>query len=127
MKEQHKKIKKITNNYILIFRRKKRICKMVQQLVLDIRKLFNMVQDGVVPSKICDMMESIKENNSDKDFYSGFINHLQKAMIFYKAEKAVERVMDFVAIFTTFATIKKQNDKVCQPQYHIYFKLYFKE
>ena len=84
------------------------------ELILEIRKLFNMAQDGVVPSKICDMMEDIKENNNEKDFYSGFINHLQKAMIFYKAEKAVERVMDFVATFTTFATIKKQNEKVCQ-------------
>ena len=85
---------------------------MVQELVLEIRKLFNMAQDGIVPSKLCTMMEGIKEKSTEKDFYSGFISHLQKAMIFYKAEKTVERVMEFVATFTTFATIKKQNDKV---------------
>ena len=79
--------------------------------LVEMRKLFNMAQDGVVPSKLCDLMESIQIESEEEQFNSNFINHLQKTMIFYKAEKCVERVMDFVASFTTFATLKKQKEQ----------------
>uniref|UniRef100_A0A7M6DLJ3 Nuclear condensin complex subunit 3 C-terminal domain-containing protein n=1 Tax=Clytia hemisphaerica TaxID=252671 RepID=A0A7M6DLJ3_9CNID len=83
---------------------------MADNLVSEMRKLFNMAQDGVVASKLCNMMEDIQKNNNEDAFYAGFINHLQKAMVFYNAATCVERVMEFAAAFTTFATIKKQKE-----------------
>jgi len=79
--------------------------------LLEMRKLFNMAQDGVVPSKLCDLMEGIQIESEEEQFNENFISHLQKTMVFYKTEKCVERVMDFVASFTTFATLKKQKEE----------------
>ncbi|XP_057304839.1 condensin complex subunit 3-like isoform X2 [Hydractinia symbiolongicarpus] len=79
--------------------------------MLDVRKIFNMAQDGVVASRLCDMMTAIQKTCSVEDFWSAFLNHLQKTMIYYKADIVVERVIDFIATFTTHSSILKNKEK----------------
>jgi len=80
-------------------------------LLLDVRQVFNKAQDGIVVSKLCDSMYSYEENNTEEEFWESFLDHLRKAMIYYKAEPAVEKVMEFCAVYATFHKRSKTQNK----------------
>ena len=74
-------------------------------LLLKVRELFNFAQDGhIVLSKLCEQMADLQAEATVNQFWDAFIHHVQKSIIYFKAEATVERVMDFIANFATYST-----------------------
>ena len=82
-----------------------------ESVMLQVRSVFDAVQDGMVVSKGVENLNKMKDSANRNEFWEAFLNHIQKAMIFYKAEPAVERIMEFIARFATFPLAAKRKEK----------------
>ena len=92
--------------------------KMATDTMQEIRKIFNMAQDGVNSQKLCEMLSPLQSSADEEEFWLAFLNHVQKTMIYYKSETVVERVISFIAAFSTYATVKKSKEQVILTFFH---------
>jgi len=81
-------------------------------LLHKVREVFNQAQDGdIVLSKLCEKLSSLQLESSEEDFLEAFIHHIEKSIIYYKSEPSVERVVDLIANFATYATRLRNKQK----------------